>query len=232
MYRDDATPQQLAYNFIREGILSGKFTAGSWLKTESIAQQLDISRMPVRDALRQLDSEGLVTIRLNRGATVTNLSLEDILELFEIRSVLEGLAAGIAATRATKSHIEELDFLVQQMERAKSDRTRWIERHDAVHDYLCGISGRQELCAQISRLRTRVKPYLLMYSVAHGDPELAGHEHWRFLEPLRNQQTEEAERIVRAHVIANAHSIVADMSKSKGAATSRGEAWQDKRGVA
>lgn len=214
-YREDVTPQQIAYSFIREGILSGKLAAGSWLKTESIAQELGISRMPIRDALRQLDSEGLVTIRLNRGATVTNLTLDDILELFEIRSVLEGLAARIAATKATESDVVEMEFLIEQMQRAKPERGRWIERHDAVHNYLCGLSGRRELCEQIDRLRARVRPYLLMYSVTHGDPELPEHEHWRFLAPLRTGNAEEAERIVRAHVMKNGYSIVEDLKRTR-----------------
>lgn len=214
MLRDDATPQQIAYAYLRDGILTGRLRAGDWLKAEAIAQELAISRMPVRDALRQLDSEGLVTIRLNRGATVTNLTLEDILELFEIRSVLEGLAAGLAARRASPEGTAELNFLIAEMELSKPERQRWMERHDAVHDHLCALSGRAELCEQIRRLRARVRPYLLIYSFTHGDPELPGYEHSRFIEPLETGDAAAAERIVRAHIMANAESIMADLSRT------------------
>lgn len=217
MKRDEeASPQQQAYNFIRAKILSGGYQAGAWLKTDTIAQQLSISRMPVRDALRQLDSEGLVTIRLNRGATVTNLTLQSIFEIFEMRAVLEGLAASIAAEMATESDILELELRIKQMELAKSDRLRWLERHDAVHELLCSISGRRELVDQINNLRMRVRPYLLMYSSSHGDPELPGFEHWRFLEPLREGNSAEAERIVRGHVLANARTIIAELGDATG----------------
>src|SRR5216684_2844518 len=90
---DGATPQQQAGNYVREQILTGRFPVGMRLKSEEIARTLGFSRMPVRDALQQLHSEGLVSIRPNRGAIVTTLTGDEIRELFEIRAVLEGLAA-------------------------------------------------------------------------------------------------------------------------------------------
>lgn len=177
--------------------------------------------MPVRDALRQLDTEGLVTIRLNRGATVTNLTLDSIYEIFEMRAVLEGLAASIAAEKVTESDLFELEFRIKQMEMAKSDRLKWLERHDTVHEFLCSLSGRHELIGQINILRARVRPYLLMYSSSHGDPELPGFEHWRVVEPLREKDSSGTEAILRAHVMANAKTIISELEKTKNAALSR-----------
>lgn len=82
--------QQLAYIHLQDRIVSGALPGGTRLKPEPIAQQLGISRMPVREAIRQLNAEGYVTIMPNRGAVVTNRTPEDVIELFEMRAVLEG----------------------------------------------------------------------------------------------------------------------------------------------
>jgi len=213
--RDTASPQQLAYAYLRDKILSGTFPGGMWLKSEAIAKDLAISRMPVRDALRQLDAEGLVTIRVNRGAVVTNLTPEDILELFEMRAVLEGLAASLAVRRTSEADLAELDHLIAEMRRTLGDKQRWIDRHDAFHDHLCSLSGRRRLCEQIRMLRAVVRPYLLIYTVNHIDPELVGYEHELFLDSLRGGDPAHAERVVRAHVMENGRMIVAELARAQ-----------------
>src|SRR6516225_1896826 len=92
-----SSAQEEAWRFIRERILMGVFPGGLRLSPQRLADDLGSSRMPVREALLQLDAEGLVTIRPNRSAVVTVLTADDILELFEMRSVLEALAARLAA---------------------------------------------------------------------------------------------------------------------------------------
>ena len=89
--------QQQAYLFLRDQIQVGRLAGGSRIKPEDIATELGISRMPVREAIRQLDTEGLLTIRPNRGAIVTVFSADRLSELFEMRAVLEGLCARRAA---------------------------------------------------------------------------------------------------------------------------------------
>ncbi len=93
------TAQEEAYFYLRESILSGSLPGGTRLDISQIATHLGMSRMPVREALRQIASEGLVVIRPNRGVVVTQLTPEDVLEIFEMRAVLEGLAAHLARPR-------------------------------------------------------------------------------------------------------------------------------------
>src|SRR5262245_56816198 len=94
--------QQEVSDFLRARILGGHFPAGHRLKTSEIAQLLGVSRMPVRDALQVLHSEGLVVLRPNRGAVVTSLTTEDIVDHFELRAVLEGLAARVACQNSPR----------------------------------------------------------------------------------------------------------------------------------
>ena len=97
--RGHFSARQEVSDFLRARILTGHFPAGHRLKTSEIAQLLGVSRMPVRDALQVLHSEGLVVLRPNRGAVVTSLTTNDIVDHFEMRAVLEGLAArGLAKT--------------------------------------------------------------------------------------------------------------------------------------
>jgi biotin operon repressor len=96
-----ASAQQQAYVFLLEQIQSGRLAGGQRIRLEDVAAELGISRMPIRKAIRQLDTEGLLTIRPNRGAVVTMFSPDHLTELFEMRAVLEGLCARSAATPFT-----------------------------------------------------------------------------------------------------------------------------------
>jgi DNA-binding GntR family transcriptional regulator len=163
--------------------------------------------MPVREAIRQLDAEGYVTIRPNRGAIVRTRSRDEVVELFEMRSALEGLAVRLGAARATNDMLEDLEMLNDRLRRTRSNRVAWVDRHDQFHDEICATSGRQQLRAECRRLRLAVSPYLRLYMKVHGDPERPGFEHERIIEALRSRDPDHAERVVRGHVMANSEGI-------------------------
>jgi DNA-binding GntR family transcriptional regulator len=200
--------QDICYAYLQDEIASGRMAAGARIVTEAIAQRLGLSRQPVREALRQLDAEGLVTIRPNRGAVVTSLSPEALADLLEMRGVLEGLAARHAARTATPADIEDLDAMIGAMRRAAGDTPRWLERHEAFHDRVCMLSGRPLLAAEARRLRLAVRPCMGRYTDHHGEPETLGHEHEVIVDALRDRDARRAERLVIAHVAANATSIL------------------------
>lgn len=207
------SPQQLAYEYLREAIVSGRLPGGARLKSEAIAEMLGVSRMPVRDALRQLDGEGLVTIRPNRGAIVTNLTPDDILELFEMRAALEGLAGRLASLRTCSDALETLRDDLARMERSKPNHLVWMVEHDRFHDRLCGLSGRPRLCAQITTIRQQIHPYFRLYAASHVDPEIAGHQHSAILKSLEHGNPDQVERVVRDHVMTNGEEIVETLKK-------------------
>jgi DNA-binding GntR family transcriptional regulator len=105
---DFATAEQQAYVYIQDQIVSGALPGGSRLRPEEISQVLGVSRMPVREAIRQLGAEGYVLLRPNRGALVTTRTPTQVVELFEIRSALEGLAMRLAVAHVTSDAIEDL----------------------------------------------------------------------------------------------------------------------------
>jgi len=169
--------QQAAHAFIRQKILDGDYTGGSWLKPQDIAKELNVSRMPVREALRGLEMEGLVTMRPNRGAIVTELSMADVDDLFEMRANLEVLAAISALEARTSEAMKEIERLREAMDSARTDTRAWVASHNAFHDYISSISGRKRLVMEIERARALIQPYIRLYIDVYGTPELPAYEH-------------------------------------------------------
>src|SRR4051812_15328338 len=134
--------QQEAYAYLLDGILAGTLAAGTRLKPIEIAKHLGISRMPVREAIRQLDAEGFTVSRPNRGAVVTTLSPDDMLELFEIRAALEALAARMAVSIISAKELDALRELNGRMNIAANDVEAWIARHEEFHAFFVGVTKR------------------------------------------------------------------------------------------
>jgi DNA-binding GntR family transcriptional regulator len=203
------TSQEQAHAYLRDRIISGQFPGGMRLKSEELARRLKISRIPIREALRQLHAEGLVEIKRNHGASVVTLSPADIMELFWIRSVLEGMACRMALPRFEKKHIEALDKLLNKMKIRQDDAVNWIERHDKFHDCLCDVSGMPRLSQQIKLLHGQTRPYIRIYVSTHADPEPLGLEHRTLLNEILSGDAKQAETSMRNHVVENGERIVA-----------------------
>lgn len=105
----------LAYDFIRERILSGEYAPGEPLMTEQLSEVIGVSRTPIRDALRQLESDGLVDILPRLGANVKKMDLQEFLELCDLRLALEGHAAALAALHRNKVELAEIKFALESM---------------------------------------------------------------------------------------------------------------------
>ena len=112
MAEDHYSLSAKVFHSIREDILNGKYQANEELKEKNIGDDLGVSRTPVREALRQLELEGLVHIIPNKGAFVEGVTLQDVKDIYEIRTLLEGLCARWAAERITQEQLEELEEIV------------------------------------------------------------------------------------------------------------------------
>lgn len=187
--------------------MSGALTGGTRLIPEAIAAELGISRMPVREAIRQLDAEGYVTIRPNRGAVVTARTRQEVAELFEIRAALEGTALRLGAGRMSADMLADLDIELNRLRNVGTDHASWLERHDAFHDDLCRTSGRLQLEAECRRYRFAVQPYVRLYLKSGRTFEQPGFEHEHLTDALRSGDGELAERMARSHIMANADAI-------------------------
>lgn len=203
----DISAQRLAYLHIRDAIVGGYMPAGARVRPEAIAELLGVSRMPVRDAIYQLDAEGFLQLIANRGATVRGYTGEEIVELSEMRALLEGYAARLAIKVITDDNIAELEYLLDRSRSCETDYRKYLERHDEFHLHLYEISGRRHLVNEITRLRLIHRPYLLAYSLGSQEQEMLGFEHDLIMDELRRRDPDGVDRVVRAHVVRNAENI-------------------------
>ncbi len=202
------TAQNAAYALLKERILSGRLAAGTQINPVQVGTELGISRMPVREALLQLEAEGLVTFGTNRRPVVTVLTPKDILELFEIRIVLEGLAGERAVPRMTDEHFRELEMQLARMDRAIPDTKKWLALHDDFHDMIYDHAEMPRLSEDICRIRQSVRPYMFMYIEAYRSFEMPGVEHSALLKILRNGNPDQARTALVEHIRSTAASVV------------------------
>jgi len=202
------TAEEYAHAQLRELILSGELPGGTKLQQNELADRLGVSRMPVRQAIVRLENEGLVVQRPNRGAFVTLLGPEGILELFEMRSVLEGLALRLAAPQMRAEEQAEIRRLIGVMDSAGGDVSVWIQRHDDLHEFLCACAKRPRLAANARQMRVTVAPYIRVYLNAYESAEMAGFEHHTLLRAIQTKDPAHCEEVMREHILLAAKGVV------------------------
>jgi DNA-binding GntR family transcriptional regulator len=195
-----------AYTYILGKIREGEFMAAARLRAEELAADIGVSRMPVREALRRLASEGLVVLRPNRGAVVAQYTADQLFELFEMRAALEGLAARIAASQITDDEIDELEMLVRKMSRAGEVYSLWSERHWALHTCVCRISGRNLLTREIQKLHNLLDPYLRIW-FSHAKPMDVTLYHEALVRAIASKNPPVAEAKMKEHVLNTASAV-------------------------
>lgn len=194
------TMQEIVTESLREAILRGQLKPGERLDQADIADRFSVSRMPVREALRTLEAEGLVTFYPHRGVVVNALSPAEIEEVYNIRIALESMAVSLAVPRLTPLTIGELEGILGEMERVRHDRLTWASLNHRFHTRLYSASGQARLCAIIDTLRNTVQPRVVG-NVSHPDRAArAAEEHRELLELCRRGDVAGAERVVRHHL--------------------------------
>jgi DNA-binding GntR family transcriptional regulator len=212
-----SSPRDEVTEFLRSRILSGHFPAGHRLKTSEIAELLGMSRMPVRDALQVLHAEGLVVLRPNRGAVVTSLTINDIVDHFEMRAVLEGLAARVACTKLSDATINNLQAVIDRMDCVREDRQVWLEQHAAFHETLLAPCRRPRLMQHIRQVSNALLPYLRIFVAAHPEMEMQGAEHAMLLAVAKRRNPELLEAAMRDHIVTAGRGVVEFVERNSAA---------------
>lgn len=179
---------------IERMILHGEMQAGERLNEIGLAEQLGVSRGPVREAARSLEQQGLVTTVTNQGVFVRKLSLQEALELYDLRALVAGHLCACAAERATAEELAKLRHYVDRMDRAISDRdeNRYFELNLAFHDQVAIVSGASRSRVLYTSLGKEVR--LLRMRVLTGDASLtlSNAEHDRIVTALERKDPDAA----------------------------------------
>mgnify|MGYP004465655949 FL=1 len=191
------------FHSIRENILSGKYQKDEELKEKTIGEELGVSRTPVREALRQLELEGLVTIVPNKGAYVVGISQKDIKDIYEIRCRLEGLCARWAAETITKEQLDELEenIFLSDFHAAKGNAEQLVELDNKFHEVLYTASNSRELRHVLSDFHhyvQRVRMITLADSTRAVD---SNNEHRKIVEALKKHDADLAEKLANQHIM-------------------------------
>lgn len=144
---------------LRDQIFSHELAPGSWLDEQSLAIAFGISRTPMREAIKVLASEGLVTTKMNKGAYVTEVDRRDLEQIFTVLSLLEGQAAKETAIKASEAQLTQLDNLHHRLEKAAADRDteQFFEINVKFHDLIREIAGNKWMNGVIEDLRKVLK---------------------------------------------------------------------------
>lgn len=206
-----ATPfpsrQEAVAAALRLDILRGRIAAGARLDIDEIAARHGVSRTPVRDAMKQLEAEGLVQVLPYRGVEVTSLAAEDLRELFAIRIALERLAVAEAARNITQAELGGLRRILRRMDRARQRDESWITLNTSFHDAVHAASRWPRLIEMIRVQRTNLERYV---RASAGDLGIADQqrEHWSLLEALAAQDVDAAQEVIAQHLARTAQTLL------------------------
>ena len=190
------------YHRLREGILAGQYAEGEALTELGVAKELNVSRTPVREALRQLELEELVELRPNRGAIVKGISADDIRDIYEIRSVIESMAAGRAAEEASEEELdsleETLDLTQFYLDRKNYDKLKEMDGqfHQQLYE-MCKSRMLRHILADLHNYVGRTRGASLK---TEGRAQASIMEHRAILEALRAGDAALAKERMNAHV--------------------------------
>jgi DNA-binding GntR family transcriptional regulator len=196
------TASSAAADLIRQAIVEGRVVPGQRLKEEELAQQLGISRTPIREALLVLQAEGLIETAPNRGATVRAYDLPDLEDMYELRAVLEGNAARRAATRIDAGALEELrESCARFAELVGGSEVQALVAENAIfHDTILAAAASERLTGMVRQV---IAAPLVYKSYIWYSPEQAAasyHYHRQLTNALERADASRAEFIMREHV--------------------------------
>jgi len=196
---------------IRERILRGRYPEGEPLRQDAIGAELGVSRIPVREALRQLEAEGLVTFSPHRGAVVSTLSLKQIQELFELRAEIEGdLMLRAVPSMTPEDHARAAEILdAYEVALHAGQVTVWGALNWQFHATLYAPADRDLTMSIVNKLHQHSDRYLRMQlALTHGETR-ARHEHRAIAAAARKRDAVKASRLLRDHILGAGRALVA-----------------------
>lgn len=214
----DGSIQDKVYARLRRDILDGVYRPGQTLRQEEMARQSNASRVPLREALARLETDGLIVRRPRRGYAVALLDHADIVEIFELRMVLEEHAGYLAARARTAEDVEAVGELLERMEGADHTHegafARWSVTNYRFHNRILESSRRPRLCRIALSLRDSVEAYVRLEAAMTGEVRDAESEHRQIFEAFRAGDANGLAKLSREHVAGTASRLLDGLRKA------------------
>ena len=190
-------------DYLKWLILSGELKPGDRIVETKLAKDLGISQTPVREALRQLQGEGIIQIIPNRGPMVRSFDMRDVYEIYSIRSVLEGLAIRLAAQRAGDDEIAELEqFYYRMKDKVEDDAvpvSYLLSDSFHIHDTIVKMSGHSRLNNMYKSITFQIALINQVLGSASSKKK-EFEQHWELIEALKSRNPDKAEEVMRRHI--------------------------------
>lgn len=199
---DQSSLRGQVFNIIQEDIINGRYEPGDSLVEKKLAEELGVSRTPIREAIRQLELEGLVTYIPNKGVYVTGISEQDIKDIYKIRSLVEGLAVKWAIERIEAHQLKELEEIVELMEyyTEKGDMEQVTKLDTQFHDVIYDACKSRVLKNTLRNLLRYIRKARLTSLRVPRRAYQALAEHKQILEAFKSHEPEKGERLMIQHI--------------------------------
>lgn len=199
---EDMPLRDVVFQTLREGILTGELKPGERLMEIHLANRLGVSRTPVREAIRMLELEGLVTMIPRKGACVASISKQDLQDVLELRRALDSLAVKLACERILPEQLRALQDAAKEFEQSTvSNNAKEIAQADVrFHDIILDAAGNKRLIQMVNNLAERVFRYRLEYVKDRNNHAQLVKEHAKILEYIEKKDSEAAQRAIELHI--------------------------------
>lgn len=211
---DDFLPlRDVVFNTLRQGILKGELKPGERLMEIHLADQLGVSRTPIREAIRMLELEGLVKMIPRKGAQVSSISKEDLKDVLEVRKALDTLAISLACERIDEEGLERLKraAVVFKNSVKTNDSTKIAEADVKFHDCIHYASGNKRLSSMVNNLAERLFRYRLEYIKECEDRTQLINEHDEIVRCIEQGDKEGAIKIIEQHIDNQENGIISQL---------------------
>lgn len=202
--------RDIVFESLREAILNQVLCPGERLMEIQLAEEMGVSRTPVREAIRKLELEGFIVMVPRRGAYVAGISMKDIREVFEVRGALEALAARLASERITAEELEEMERrLVKESEETEANNLqKIIEIDTSFHELLYQAARNDRLIQFVNNLQEQLHRFRSASLARPGRSKTALEEHRKIVEALAERDGRLAEQLAREHIENAEHAML------------------------
>lgn len=202
--------RDVVFNTLRKAILTGELKPGERLMEIHLANKLGVSRTPIREAMRKLELEGLVTMIPRRGAEVAQITEKSLKDVLEVRRALDALSAELACERITDEEKVQLKDACEEFEKAtKSRDTTAIAKADVtLHDIIVAATGNRRLIQLVNNLSEQMYRYRFEYIKDESQHDRLIEEHRIIYESIMNKDSDAAAKVAKIHIDNQEMSII------------------------